>query len=242
MGQHVIHATFEGVHAVRTRLPALAVLSLVAAATLTGCGSELNPDVHPGLAAVVEGEDVTLEEVDDYAEELCAWQEPNLEQGKIAWPMSYVRTVAVDSIVNELLTNRFAETIDFDREEAVATAEEQATTRATSPAGEVDPTAYELFRRQAFHDKVLLAAGYDELGDDATLEQVGEAGLERFTAWREDVDISVDPRFGEMDPATFDFKAPGSLAVRVSGGLEDVQGDQFDQEYVTSLPDEQRCG
>lgn len=226
----------------RTRLPALAVLSVLAAATLTGCGSELSPDVHPGLAAVVEGEDVTLDEVDDYAEELCAWQEPNLEQGKIAWPMSYVRTVAVDSIVNGLLTDRFAETLDFDRDEALATAEEQATTRATSPAGNVDETAYELFVRQAFHDNVLRAAGYAELGDDADLEQVAEAGLESFNAWREDVDVTVDPRFGEMDPATFSYKAPGSLAVRVSGGLQDVEGDQFDQDYVTSLPDEQRCG
>lgn len=232
----------------RTRLPAAALAAVAALGGLSACGTELSPDVHPGRAAVVEGgDDVTFEEVDGLAARLCAWQEPALEQNDVVWPMSYVRSIALDTLVVDQLVRRFGEERGYDTQAALNFAEDRAREQLTDPndpSAEPDPKALEYVTYVEFQRTIEKAAGTEELGRSASEDQAQAKGAELFREYRKGVEVDIDPRFGTIDPETFGFSAPaGSLSVPVGSTLADAaDGGAFDQEYAGSLPPAQRCG
>lgn len=249
MGAHVTHATLdpEGAPAVRTRLIALAV-TLAAAGGLSGCGSELSPDVHPGRAAVVDGQDVSFEQVDELSDQFCEWQRPVLESRKVSLPMSYIRTVAVDSFVDDIVLRAWADEQGLDSEEALKVAEERAESFAdeqrAGQGAELGDDVVDLLTRFEYQFLILEYAGRAEVGAQAEPAAAAAAGAKVIEEFREDLDVSVDPRFGSADPQTGAFTAPaGLLSVSGGGGLADVANpEEFDQDYVGSLPASQRCG
>lgn len=231
-----------------TRPRALTAAAAVAATALlggllTGCGTELAADVHPGRAAVVGDEDLRLDEVDDFADELCAMIEPDLTAERTALPMAYVRAVSLRALLESSLAEQFGQEQDYNLDAA----RRAATDRAEQQVPLTGPGQRDTFVRflslQEFVNVVVASAGGAEPGADGDQEAALARGREIFDAWREDVEVSVDPRYGAIDFATGEFtSAPGSASVNVSGGLTDQAGDEFDQDYVSSLPDEQRCG
>jgi hypothetical protein len=230
---------------VRTRLAAS--IGVAALTFLAGCGSDLGPDIHPGSAAVVGDVDVSLDEVDDFAKGICAWQEPVLEQDGLAWPMSYLKAVAVDSIVDDLLTHQFAEEKGFEPatgyKQAISSIKSDvAAARLSKEAGD---TIIEFQTRDVYHRAVMTTAGLSDLAGEGTVaDQAGaeQRGEEVFAKWRDSVDVSVDPRFGTVEGEALDYGAPGdTLSVRVSD-LAKRAAAQADKEYVDSLPPSQRCG
>jgi hypothetical protein len=235
---------------VRTRLAS--ALTGVAALTLSlglaGCGSDLGPDLHPGRAAVVGDEDVSFDEVDDFAESLCAWQEPSMQVDGLAWPMSYVKAVAVDSIVDDLLTHQFAEEKHFEPAAGYKEALAQIRTdvAAAKLPAEVGPTVIAFRGREVYHQAIMVTAGLTDLaGQGKTADQQGalERGEEIFADWRDDADVSLDPRYGTVSGAALDYAPPAdSLSVSVSDRAKRAAAGQDDKEYVESLPASQRCG
>lgn len=229
----------------RTRL---AALTGVAALTfLAGCGSDLGPEIHPGSAAVVGDVEVSFDEVDDYANGICDWQEPVLEQDGIAWSMAFVRAIAVDSLVDDLLTQQFAE--EKGLEPATGYKQALASIRADVAAAEVSDkvgdTVIEFQTRDVFHQAVMVSAGLADLaGEGKTADEAGarQRGEELFAEWRDSVDVSVDPRFGKVEGATLQYSPGDTLAVRVTDLAKGAGAAAPDKEYVDSLPPSQRCG
>lgn len=229
----------------RTRL---AALTGVAALTfLTGCGSDLGPDMHPGSAAVVNDVEVTFDEVDDYADGICAWQKPVLAQDGLAWSMAFVRAIAVDSLVDDLLTHQFAEEEGF--EPAAGYKEALASIKADVAAAEVPDkvgdTVIEFQTRDVYHQAVMVSAGLADLRaagetpDEAAARERGEAV---FATWLESADVSVDPRFGKVEGEALEYSPGDTLSVRVSDLAKGAAAAAADKEYVESLPPSQRCG
>ena len=249
MGAHVIRTT-EGAPDVRTRLAALTgpVLIGVAALTfLTGCGSDLGPDIHPGSAAVVGDVEVSFDEVDDYADGICDWQEPVLERDGLAWSMSFVRAVAVDSLVDDLLTRQFAEEEGVEPaagyKEALASIKTEVA--AAGVSAKVADTVTVFQTRDVFHQAVMVSAGLADLaGSGKTSDEAGalERGEEIFAEWRESADVSVDPRFGKVEGAALEYSPGDTLSVRVSDLAKRAAAASADKQYVESLPPSQRCG
>jgi hypothetical protein len=256
MGAHVIHATPRRSPVVRTRLPvtnwaatwAAALATVAALGGLSACGTELSPDVHPGRAAVIEdGDDVTFDQVDELAGRLCTWQEPVLKQNKVVWPMAYVRSIAVDTLVVDQLVRRFGEDRGYDTQVAETYAKDRAVEQLTDPndtSAKPDPNALEYVTYVELQRTIEKAAGAQELGSTASEDEAQTKGAELFRDFRKDVDVDIDPRFGTIDPVTFAFTAPvGSLSVPVGDTLADAaDAGAFDQEYAGSLPPAQRCG
>lgn len=229
----------------RTRL---AALTGVAALTfLTGCGSDLGPDMHPGSAAVVGDVEVSFDEVDDYADGICAWQEPVLEEQGVAWSMSFVRAVAVDSLVDDLLTRQFAEEKGLEPAAGYkeALARINAEVAAAEVPDEIADTVTEFQSRDVFHQAVMVSAGLADLagqGKTADDAAAGQRGEEVFAEWRNSVDVSVDPRFGTVEGETLAYSPGDTLSVRVSETARKAAAASADKEYVESLPPAQRCG
>lgn len=230
----------------RTRLAAL--IGVAALTTLVGCGSDLGPDIHPGSAAVVGDVDVSFEEVDDYANDLCAWQEPSMEQDGLAWPMSYVKAVAMDSIVDDLLTKQFAEEKGFKPasgyKQAIASIKtDLAAAKLPEKVGE---TVLAFRGREVYHQAVMVTAGQADLaGEGKTADQAGalKRGEELFATWRKSADVSLDPRYGTVSGEALDYAPPAEpLSVTGSDFAKRAAAGQNDKEYVDSLPPSQRCG
>jgi hypothetical protein len=231
---------------VRTRLAAL--IGVVALTSLAGCGSDLGPDIHPGSAAKVGDVDVSLAEVDDFADSLCAWQEPTMEQDGLAWPMAYVKAVAMDNIVDDLLTRQFA--AEKGLEPAAGYKQALASVKSDVKRARLSKTVGDTviaFRgREIYHQAVMISAGFADLaGSGKTSDEAGalQRGEEVFALWRKAADVSVDPRFGTVAGDTLEYAAPGeSLSVRVSDLAKRAAAAKADKTYVASLPASQRCG
>ena len=237
----------------RTRLAALigpVLISVAAVTTLAGCGSDLGPDLHPGSAAVVGDVDVSFDEVDDYADALCDWQKPAIAEGGTVLPMSFVKAVAMDSIVNDVLTHQFVEEKALeppaDYKQAIASLKAAVAADRLPEKVAATRTAYE--SRLVYHQAMMLSAGRADLAaagqvsDDAGALQRGQ---EVFDTWRESADVSIDPRFGsiEVKDNALAYAAPAdALSVTVSDLAKRAAAGQDDKEYVESLPPAQRCG
>lgn len=226
---------------VRVAAGALGVAALV---SLTGCGSSLSPQMHPGAAAVIGDSDpITLEQVDAEAEDVCRLFEPQFQQMQNALPMSAVRSIGLDLLVQQRAAELYAEAHDIPLpsfEKLKRQAAQQAPQQDV-PEDLVDEYA-EFSARQAVRQQVELAAGEDEGGGDPAAAQ--EAGAKKVAAWVEEQGLDVDPRFGTYQDGI--YEPPEALSEPV-GDLAKLSADldlraRTSQKYLAQLPDSQVCG
>lgn len=228
---------------VRRRLAAAVLAGCTA--VVAGCGSDLSPDVHPGSAAVVGDDEIALDAVDDLADDLCDLIEPQLQANQLAWSTAKMRAIALDSLLTDLLTRRFAD--EFDLEPGPNYERQLQVALQANESDQLDGRDLEIANsfteRALYHSAIVAAAGREELGsaDDATLEARGE---ELFQAWRDEQDLSVDDRFGSVQNVSgFPFTAAdGGLSVAVSDLATESAADADDPAAVAELPPSQRCG
>lgn len=231
----------------RTRLASL--FGAAALTCLASCGSDLGPDIHPGSAAVVGEEKVTLDEVDDDAKDLCHLLEPQFKANQIIWSMAKVRSFILDSLVLDILTRQFAEERNLEPAEGYTQAIAQARQGIAEGGlkGRDAALALELDTRSAYHQGITVAAGFQALGGEAGSQKDFQAAAREgaiiFDEWRKGVDVVRDPRFGTIEQeeglpytATEDV-----LSVAVSGPAKKAAGAE-DSTYAESLPPSQRCG
>lgn len=205
----------------RTRLAAL--VAAAALAGLTACGTELSPDVHPGAAAVVGGTTISLEEVDELATDLCSVDRAARESAGQAGALGFYRGLAVQNLGDYALARQYADQHDLEPgpelDARLQQARAQLAERGASPETAEILLAFE--RRSRYRDAILAATGDPQ------------AAQEDYSAWAEDVDISVDPRFGSVDLTSGEYTPPAGLSTRVT---------EIDPEAAGELPADQRCG
>lgn len=203
------------------RTPLLVVLALTATG-LAGCAGDLAPDMHPGAAAVIGDTTIGFDEVDELARDICGIA------GGEARPLGFFRAVAVGNLAGYEAARQYAEARDLEPVEtlqqelaAIEQEIEASRERGADITEEEQQLILDLERRHRYRDAVLLGT------DDP------EAAFEDYTAWVEELDPAIDPRFGEANPATGEYRAPDGLSVR----LDDISLDA-----AADLPADQRCG
>jgi hypothetical protein len=206
---------------VRTRLAAL--VAAAALAGLTACGTELSPDVHPGAAAVVGGTTISLEEVDELATDLCSVDRAARESAGEAGALGFYRSLAVQNLGDYELARQYADEHGLEPvpelESRLEQGRQQLLQRGASP--ETAEILLDFERRSSYRDAVLAATGDPQ------------AAQEDYSAWVEDVDITVDPRFGSVDLTSGEYTPPSGLSTRVT---------DIDPQDAGELPADQRCG
>lgn len=225
---------------VRTRLALAGAAALIA---LTGCGA----DLHPGAAAVVGPDRVTLEEADDFAERFCDLNRPALAQNSSTVSMAEVRSVSLQIQVRDLLVRRYVEEHDVDPDAQFRTAVSglDAEMERFGIAEENVETFVQFRRMEEYARAVLLAIGERERPGVAP-EEALQAGSELFAEWEAEQDVEIDPRFGRTDPQT-GFQPGGEpLSVAVSPlavlGSTPRDPEGTGSEYAEALPASQTCG
>lgn len=226
-----------------SRRLAAAALAVVATTTLSACSS-----LPPGVAAEVEGEEISAASVDDLAEILCVVGQ--LPQGEDSSTKSARQQALGLLLINEIA----AQVSDPDAVDPAAVQQQVAgfaQAREALPESQrdtFDAFAEDLARAQIGVTE-LGRASLEESGEDAaaitpeTAFQEGERLRQEYAA---DADIEVSPRFGDYQDGTV-VPDPGSLSVPVTDLA--VQGSQAPGEAGAApsaggqqLPASQTCG
>jgi hypothetical protein len=214
------------------------VAALSAALVLSSCGGNA-----PGVAATVEGDQISDQKVDEFAQVLCALGGlPGTSSG------TPTRTARYNSL-NILLSNELAEDVadvdSVDQAGVQQAVDSLNAGRETVPAS-VRDTFDEVVREFAVAQQAILELGRESLeaqGDaSASDDQAAFAEGDRLrTEYAAGADIEVDPRFGTIEDGAL-APADGSLSVPVSDLARQGTAEEPEDGYVSSLPATQKCG
>ena len=218
-----------------------AVLALAAAFVMSACG------IHPGSAAVVGSESISDARVDEVASALCAAQAGATQSGQQPQDLASraARLGALDVLLNSTLSRQYGESqgVEPDQEQVSAALAANEQSIASLPAAR-----REVFRQTlqdyAEGQLMLIEVGRRELAKtgarNVTEEQAVSEGTKLRNAWAENVDVSVDPRYGEYSKNALLAKS-GSLSVASSSRATDGDSPNPSAGWVASLPASQKC-
>ncbi len=172
------------------------LVAAVAAVLLTGCGS-----VHPGAAAVVDDDVISMHDADDTAQVYCRLTLLQGTQGQ-APSNADIRREAVRDLVIGVVARQLAQQDDIDVSPSayeVTPAQRQQLAKAF-PTDQLDSVIETIERTQHTY-AIVLELGKRSKDVPATDDEgaVQDAGLKVVRAEMARHDISYDPRFGLKD-------------------------------------------
>jgi hypothetical protein len=235
------------------RAPVVAALA-AAGLLLTGCGSSLG--IHPGAAATVGGQTVSMHTIDDTTKSFCTAYVKQAQQsqqgsGSGPLPMGTFRSYVASSLSQRLLGRELADQYsvqpasDYQRQ-----VDQYQQALASSPAAERDAVV-QVAAAQAYLQNVQISIGQLLTGNTGTSDSDLKAQLQRGEVatqdWLNDHDVSIDPVFGiAVDGGKFTTGHHDQTSYAVSalarGGVEaDSSGQGPPDSYTSALPPSQIC-
>jgi len=224
----------------RRRLVALVAPALL---VLSACGS------HPGAAAVVGSDTISESQVDSVALALCSAQSAAQSGGQTASRALAGRAArqgALAVLINGALSRQYGDAKGLEPDQSQVSAAVDANQATIDALPSSRRTAFsDTLRDYAEGQLVVAAAGQDALrkrgAKNITQKQALEAGTRLRDAWvKDNVKVSVDPRFGRFSAGTLAYRS-GSLSAAVSDSAASGARQQPEESWVTSLPATQKC-
>jgi hypothetical protein len=209
--------------------------------TLAACGD----GVGPGTAAQVDGERISVKDVDDLARIICATQQGPQEGGKS--PTAQVRALALNVLLGIHIGEGIGDLDSADKQTVSQSLQSAAQARALVPEEDRDlfdqvvrdSTAAQLVVNDAAA-RELRASG----GDPTNQTQLQTESAKLQAEWLDKADIEVAPRFGHLSNGQL-VAADGSLSVPVSKRAKELAGGSSDDPFgagsEADYPASQRC-
>lgn len=220
-------------------LPAVLAVPVLA---LTGCGVS-DAGFQPGEAVSVNGESISVAEVDEVAASLCAVLETSPQQQGVVLTGSQVRMGAEQGMVFQIVGDQLLEAYDVALPATASDGEEQV----RSSFAEADPddleTALPAFTGLQHFNNVLAALGEDEVGPTADQQAVITAGVQRAQAWQADSEIRTNPAFDDFEIGDEQILSTrDEISVPASEFARQAAAAEAAPDFAASLPESQRCG
>lgn len=235
----------------RHRSRVVAVVA-VAGLLLTGCGSSLG--IHPGAAATVGDQTVSMKTIDDTTKSFCAAyvkQSQQSQQASGALPMGTFRSYVASSLSKRLLGGELADQYDVrpasGYQQQVGQYQQAL---ASSPADERDAVV-QVAAADAYLQNVQIAIGQLLTGNTGATNSDVKAQLQRGQVatqdWLNGHQVDIDPVFGiAVDGGKFTTGQHDQTSYAVSalakGGVDaDTSGQGPADSYTSALPPSQIC-
>ena len=211
-----------------------------AAVLLSSCGG-----TAPGVAAQVEGDRITDEQVDAFAEVLCViGGVPGTESGA---PTRTARFASLQILLANELTADIAD-VDSVDSESVRTILEGMSQARDVLTGDQEETFDEVAEEFARAQTAMIELGRESLTADGGLTDIPEIpdeeayaeGQRLLVEYAEEADVEVDPRFGEIVDGSLQ-PAGNSLSVPVSDLAVQGADPEAGEELASLLPASQKC-
>jgi hypothetical protein len=223
----------------RRRLAALAG-ALVLPLALAACGG----GVAPGQAAQVDGESISVQQVDDLARVICATQG---EQSGTSTPTAAIRALALNVLLDIRAGQSIGDVSSVDQRQVSQNMQAAEQARRLVDEGDralFDQVVRDQSRAQlavvAEAAKQLRAAGQDPSDQNALQQQVAKLQADYLAK----AHVQIAPRFGTLRDGRL-VAGDGSLSVPVSKKATSFKGGSSDDPFGTGstadYPASQRC-
>jgi hypothetical protein len=236
----------------RQRRRSVALIGLAAAGlVLTGCGSSIG--IHPGSAAVIGDDSVSMSTIDDTATLYCkafvTAQQSSQQQSGPA-PMGLFRSFAAAGLAKRALGEQLAEAYGVEPASGYQSQVTQLRQVLGSAPADQRDAVIAVSGSDAYLQNVQVAVGQQLTGKTGQADAEIKAALERGQVatkdWLDDHDVFLDPVFGlsvaggkftqQQDETSYPLSALASAGAQVNG----QQGPP--SSYTSQLPAAQVCG
>jgi hypothetical protein len=233
----------------RTVHLAVGVASLAAAGlVLSGCGASTG--IHPGAAAVIGDETISMSKIDTTTTRYCEAYEPQITQQSQRVPMRYLRQFVAANLSQRVLGRQLAAAYDVQPtsqyDQQVTKVEQQF----ASASSKLRDAVVDVEAGGAYLSTVQVAIGQKLLAESGTTNPTAKEALQRgqvATAdWLKDHAVSIDPVLGIAADGG-QFKAASDqtsypLSPLASQGAAAAGASQPDPDYTAALGASQVCG
>jgi peptidyl-prolyl cis-trans isomerase SurA len=224
---------------------ALVAATAVLAGGLTGCGVA-GTDFHPGVAAQVDGDRISVSKVDDVASSYCDAIVTQLQGQQQVLPLRYLR----GGVAGELALKAAAEQFAAEHHVGPGDSYDQKVGQlqtATSTLPEDQATAViEIESASDYVSGVEQAVGEQQLRQQGTSQPSGtaarKAGKRAFISWLDREDVQIDPQFGVEIKGDRAVPVDTSVSFALSDQAKQGNAQTPDQTYAAGLPASHRCG
>jgi len=213
-------------------------VAAVAALLLSSCSS-----TAPGVAADVDGTRITDDQVDQFAEVLCAIG--GVPGGDAGSPTKTARFTSLQILLTNQLTEDATDVSKVPQQAVSQMLEGLAAARDSLPSDQqstFDQVAKDFARSQQATVQLgrqsLLAAGQPASG--ITDQTAYAAGQKIIAKYAEQADVKIDPRFGTLVNGQLQ-PSEGSLSVPVSDFAVKGADASSSADLVSLLPASQKC-
>jgi hypothetical protein len=217
---------------------------------LTGCGSSLG--IHPGAAAIVGDETLSMSRIDSTTTRFCkaylaqAQQSSSSQSGPL--PMGTLRSYAAASLAQRALGDQLAKTYGVQPASGYqSTVSSYQQALASSPPDQLD-AVIQVAAAQAYLQNVEVAVGQQLTGNQGQSNADLKAALQRGQVaaqdWLKSHRVVIDPVFDvSVDGGKFtpkDDQTSYALSPLASAGVGSASSPQ--SSYTSQLPAAQVCG
>jgi len=218
---------------------------VAAAVCLALLASSCSGNNDPGVAADVDGHEITDDQVDDFALVLC-------ELGGLpgatdtGTPTRNARSRALELLINNQLAFDIGSGVDVEQSKIDAAVQQNDAAREGVPA-DLQDTFDDFVVDFARAQMTVLAAGQKSLedsgksGDQVTDDKAYAEGQRLRLEQADRADISIDPRFGDLKDGVI-VPGSGSLSVAQSEEAKNDQEATPPATVVAQIPAPLRCG
>jgi len=236
-----------GLRAVRTGPVSLVGLA-AAGLVLSGCGASTG--IHPGSAAVIGDETLSMSKIDTTTTRYCEAYEPQISQQSQRVPMRYLRQFVAANLSQRLLGEQLAEEYDVQPGAAYTQQVDKVEQSFASSPAQLRDAVVDVEGGSTYLATVQTAIGAKLLAESGTPAADAKAAAQRGQVatedWLKTHSIDIDPVFGiAADGGRFQA-APDQtsypLSTLASQGAAPVSGAQPDPAYTSALSSSQVCG
>jgi hypothetical protein len=219
---------------------------------LTGCGSSLG--IHPGSAAVIGNESVSMGKIDDTTVLYCKAYVTSSQQSQQGQsgpePMGLFRSFVASGLAKRLLGQELADAYDVQPASGYQTQVTQLQQALASAPDDQRQAVIDVAASDAYLQNVQVAIGQRLTGNTGTSDADTKAALQRGKVatqeWLNDHDAFVDPVFGiSVDGGAFTRKQDQTsyaVSALAKGGVEAFTSQQGPPDsYTSALPASQIC-
>jgi hypothetical protein len=234
------------------RAPVVAVVVAICGLLMTGCGD--NVGVHPGSAAVVDGQSLSMNKIDDttklYCQAYVAQSQQSQQTSSGPIPMGAFRSYVASALSKRMLGDALADHYGVEPAPGYQKAVSNYEQGLASAPDDQRAAVIEVAGADAYLQNVQVAIGEQLTGNSGQADADVKANLQRGQVatedWLKDNDARVDPVFGiavdggQFSPQRDQISYPLSpLASEGAQALTSQQGPA--DSYISALPPSQLC-
>lgn len=214
-------------------------------AGLSGCGVA-GTDFHPGVAAQVGDDTVSVSEVDSVASSYCSAIVGQLQGNNQVLPLRYLRGGIAGQLALVAGARQFADenSVDAGRQYDQKVAELESAV-SQLPEDQQD-AVIKVEGSTTYISGVEMAVGKKLLKEQGTSKpqpsDATAAGEKAFGDWLDGQDVSIDPQFGVEIKDAKAVPADTSVSYALGDTASKGNAQSPDQSYAAALPASHRCG